>query len=145
MAVVDFWPSEEGLIVPGLDIGFMTATAAVAEGAPAKMGTPSAGVIAVTTAAAIGDAWCVALKAIGAGAMGPVCLTGIMKMTSAQTAAITAGEFVMNSSEAGVIHETSTTIAGLVLFGGSSYVLGLALQTTTVKNDEILIWIGKTL
>jgi len=146
--MTDYWPDEEGLIVAGLDIGFATATAAVAEGAPCKVGTSAASVVAVTTGAALGDGVAVALKAIAAGAIGPICLTGVMKMTSAQTAAINNGEFVMSSAEGGVVHQTvewGGTTTGLKLFGGASYILGMALQSSAVKGDEILVWIGKTL
>lgn len=146
--MTDYWPDEEGLIVHGIDIGFATAVAAIAEGAPCKVGTSASGAVSVTTAAGIGDAVAVALKAIGAGAVGPIAYSGVMKMTAAQTAAINIGEFVMNSSEGGVIHQTVAwggTATGLKLFGGASYVLGMALQASAAKEDEILVLLGKTL
>jgi len=146
--MTDYWPDEEGLIVHGLDIGFAYADAAVAEGAAVKFGTSASGRVAITTAAGIGDGFAVALKAIGAGEYGPIALTGVMKMTAAQTAAINIGEFVMNSAEGGVIHQTvdhTGTSTGLKLFGGASYVFGVALQASAAKGDEILIFVGRSL
>lgn len=142
--MTDFWPSEKGLIVEGLTIGFFYCTAAVAEGAPCKMGTPASGRIAVTTAAAFGDAMLVALKAGGIGETIPCAESGVMKMTVAQAAAVTAGDFVMNSAEVGVkIGQGGSNSTLLKLFGGDSYVLGMALQTSAAASDEILVLLGK--
>jgi len=142
--MTDYWPSEEGIIVEGLTF-FAKCTAAVAEAAPCKIGTPASGVIAVTTAAAVGDAILVGLKAGGAGEYIPVAESGLMKMTANQTAAITAGEFVMNSAEGGVIHCLIPAWNKHKHGGGASYILGLAMQTSQGSKlaDEIIVLLGK--
>jgi len=142
--MTDFWPSEEGVIVEGLSIGYFYCTAAVAEGAPCKMGTVSSGVIAVTTAAAFGDGMLVALKAAGVNETVPCVESGVMKMIAIDDSAVTAGDFVMNSAETGVKGGMGTANStALKLFGGSSYVLGMALQTSAASGDEILVLLGK--
>jgi hypothetical protein len=141
---VDYWPTEEGCNVEGLVI-ICKCTAAVAENAPAKIGTPAVGVIAVTTAAAVGDGILVGLKAGSAGDYIPCAESGLMKMIVNQTAAITAGEFVMNSAEGGIVHCVIPTLGSHKHGGGSSYVLGLAMQTSQGSKlaDEIIVLLGK--
>lgn len=144
MSAIDYWPTEEGCIVEGLVI-ICKCTAAVAENAPCKMGTPAAGVIAVTTAAALGDAILVGLKAGSASDYIPCAESGLMKMIANQTAAITAGEFVMNSAEGGIVHMIIPTLGSHKHGGGNSYVLGLAMQTSQGSKlaDEIIVLLGK--
>jgi len=107
------------------------------------MGTVGASLIAVTTATGFGDAMLVALKAAGAGERVPCCESGVMKMIAIYDGAVTAGEFVMNSAETGVKCGEDPTTTNLKLFGGSSYVLGMALQTSAATGDEILVLLGK--
>jgi len=143
----DWYPDEEREIVQGFNIGFCYCDAAVAEGAAVKKGTSASGRVAVTTAAAVGDGIGVALKAGSAGSYIPVCTYGLIKMTCANATAITIGDFVMNSAESGVIGGAHVNAKGtstnVKLFGGSSYVLGMALQTSTAISDEILVLVGK--
>lgn len=148
MSATDYWPSEEGMIVEGL-VFFAEAYTGktIAENAPTVISaTTPAGQIYVETANGIGDAMFVALKAADPGDQLPIAESGLMKMTDAQTAAIASGEFVMNSHEDGVIHPTVP--AGgedqLKVFGGASYILGMAMQdSTTVKGSEIIVLLGK--
>ena len=142
----DWWPSEEGIIVEGLTF-FGYCEAAIAEGAPCKVGaTTTAGRLQITTATGLGDAQLVALKKGAQYDTIPVAESGLMKMINDQDANISAGEFVMNSVEGGVATgESVTNSTKLALFGGTSYVLGMSLQTTTAKHDEIIVLLGKYL
>jgi len=133
--MVDFWPSEEREIVPGLSIGFAYCEAAVAEGAPVKVGaTTTAGRVQVTTAAAI-----------AAYAYIPVAYSGVIKMTVCNETNIACGNLVLNSAEAGVGLANADIIIHNSFYpwmGGDSHVLGLALQAATNQGDEILVLIG---
>lgn len=144
--MVDYWSSEEREIVPGLKVGFAYADAAVAEGYGCKVGTTAANRFAVTTAAGIGDALYVALKAIGASSYGPVALSGIVKMIMCNSVNIAQGALVINSAEAGISGLATELIihqSFYALFGGSCHILGQALQGGTTQNDEILVAIGR--
>jgi hypothetical protein len=143
----DYWPSEKGLIVPGFEIGFCYCDGTIAEGQCVKMGTPGAGKFAVTTAAASGDGIGVALKVGGAAKYIPVCFYGVCKMDAYSSTAITAGDFVINSAESGVLTfpDDKSGIGNLKLLGGNSYVLGMALQTSAADGDNILVLVGKCL
>jgi len=141
----DYWPSEKGLIVPGFEIGFCYCNGTIAEGQCVKMGTPASGRFAVNTAAASGDGIGVALKAGESTAYIPVCFYGVCKMDAYSSTAITAGDFVINSAEAGVLTlpDDKSGIGNLKLYGGNSYVLGMALQTSAADGDNILVLVGK--
>ena len=144
--MVDFWPSEEREIVPGLSIGFAYCEAAVAEGAPVKVGaTTTAGRVQVTTAAAVGDSFAVAMKYGAAYAYIPVAYSGVIKMTVCNETNIACGQLVLNSAEAGVGLANADIIIHNSFYpwmGGASHVLGLALQAATNQGDEILVLIG---
>jgi len=143
----DYWPSEEREIVPGLSIGFAYCELAVAEGAAVKVGTPAASQVRVTTAAAKGDGIAIALKAGAAGATIPVAWSGVIKVVvdgnSGNVANIAMGDFLINSAEYGCVKAQVDVIGRLKLFGGSSYILGMALHASTVLGDEILMVLGK--
>ena len=141
----DYWPSEKGNIVPGFEIGFCYCDGTIAEGQCVKMGTPAASRFAVNKAAASGDGIGVALKAGSSGTYIPVCFYGVCKMDAYSATAITAGDFVINSAELGVLTfpDDSTGIGNLKLFGGNSYVLGMALQTTDADGEMLLVLVGK--
>jgi hypothetical protein len=142
----DLWSSEEREIVPGLKVGFAYADAAVAEGFACKIGTTAANRFAVTTAAGIADGLYVALKAIAATGYGPVALSGIVKMVTCNSANIAQGALVQNSAEAGISGigtDVLTMMSLWALFGGSSHILGQALQAATNQGDEILVAIGR--
>lgn len=148
MAATDYWPSEEGMIVEGLTFFAEAYTGkTIAENAPCVVSaTTPAGQIYVETANGIGDAMFVALKAADGGDMLPIAESGLMKMTDAQTAALTEGQFVMNSHEDGVIRVAITTLAELKCGGGNSYILGMTMQdSTAVKGSEIIVLLGKYL
>ena len=144
--MTDLWSSEEREIVPGLKVGFAYADAAVAEGYGCKIGTTVANRFAVTTAAAVADALYVELKAIAASSYGPVALSGIVKVVTCNSDNITQGLLVQNSAEAGISGIATgvyTMQAKWALFGGSSHILGQALQAATNQGDEILVAIGR--
>lgn len=144
----DYWPTEELAINVWGDFGFAYADGAITEGKPVKLGTSAASRVAVAAGAAKGDAIGIALKAAAAaGDYIPVALSGIVKVVVASCPVgvdtVANGDFVMNSA-------TWVVPVGLDLenqgkaFGGSSYVLGLALQAGTTDSDEILILLGRS-
>lgn len=143
----DYWPSNEGLIVPGLDIGFFLAAATVTEGKPVKLATGTAGYIKCQNGAALGDACAVALKSADANEYVPVAMSGVMKVVvdGNTPQAITTGHFLMNSALIVIEPNINDGATDLVVFGGSSYVLGMALQPSSAANDEILMVLGKVM
>jgi hypothetical protein len=150
--MVDYWPQEEGAIfdsnsyiIPCYPDG------AISEVNSVKMGTVVAGRISVAAAAASGDGVGIALRAAsGAGAPSriPVLFYGIVKVTGGSIAnhyAI-AGSFAYNlSTGAAFLGLQATTIANLVMGGGSSYIMGLWLQGISGGSaSESLLLVGKT-
>jgi len=140
----DFWSSEDtNPIVAWADIGFYTVYTGktVTEGKPVELiASTTDGVIYVQNADGVGDAFQIALKDGAAGDMVPVAVHGILKVVvdGVTPAGITTGKYVMNSALY-VISAASFTAAKSCLFAGSSYVLGIALQSSTAALDEILI------
>jgi predicted RecA/RadA family phage recombinase len=144
----DWWPSQEGRIVEGLTINCI-AEGAITEGHAVKWGTSTSGQITVAVAVALGDGFGVALKAAGAaGDAVPVMILGIFKCTIDNGNVFgTQGEFVMNSGGGGITDTDGAgtyTAESCVKFGGSSYVLGMLLQTATADADEVAVLIGKS-
>lgn len=86
----------------------------------------------------------VALKDADAGDMVPCAVFGVVKMVADQTASVVTGEVVMNSAAGGVIDQAVTNESTMEIFGGSSYAFGVALQSSSAANDEILVLLGKT-
>ena len=144
--MTDHWSKQTGLIVPGFEIGFCTATAAVTEGYGVKVGTHVTQTVPITLSAGVGDSVGVVLKTAGIGEICPVCFYGVMRMDT--TSAVTIGNFVIGASGGatvlGIQAAGGNTYANYKAFGGASYILGMALQTAT-SGDEILILIGKCL
>lgn len=132
------------VVASGFEIGFAYCTAGVTEGYAVKVGTHATDLVAVTVSAAIGDGIGIALKTGSAGDTVSVLFYGVMKLDT--SSAVTLGRFVCNASGGATVVQTtavgSDDHAKYVLFGGASYVLGMALQTAT-SGDEILILIGK--
>jgi len=139
---VDKWPDEEGYIMEGECVGFAEAGAATTEGRGVKFGTAATGKVVVTVAAAIGDSFGVACKAVDSGKKLPVAVGGIYKMVSTGTFAV--GEFVMGGAAGRAqIGDATANTSNLQIFkaagSAGSYVLGLALQTATTEGDEVLV------
>lgn len=146
----DWYPSEENVIMEdSCYIVPMRPDGAINEMSAVKFGTSTSGRISVAAAAAVADGWGIALRAATAAntpARIPVLLYGICKQTQSGTGStITQGNFVMNSAASGVVKMGNGVSTNGVLFAGSSYVLGMAMQTTTANGDEILVCVGKCL
>jgi len=70
--------------------------------------------------------------------------SGVMKMIIIDDSAVSAGSFVMNSAETGVkLGDCAKGVSTLKKFAGSSYILGMALQTSAASGDECLVLLGK--
>ena len=140
--VTDKWPDEEGYIVEGTVIGFATLGGTVLEGEPVKFGTAATGQVVVTTPAAVGDSFGVALKYGVSGDIIPVAVGGVMKFVA--TGTFNVGEYVMGGTSAWVqIGGATANTTKLQIFtaagSAGSYVLGLALQTAGASGDEVLV------
>ena len=145
----DWWPSQEGRVSDGFTINII-AEGATTEASACKFGTSTSGQMTVTDAAGLGDGWGVMLRAAGAaGEAIPVVILGNVKMTvSNGTDQPVQGEIVMNSTTIYCTDVGSVgtfTSANLVGSSGSSYLLGMAMQTATATGDEIVICVGRTL
>jgi len=147
MAVVDWWPSQEGRIADGLTLNCI-AEGVIVEGSAVKFGTSTSGQITVAAAAALGDGWGIAIRATAAaGDPVPVLAYGLYKMTRSDTGASTQGKYVVNSTTIYYAVPSAVTSATLPLYvigGGSSYILGMIMQTDVTTADEAVIFIGKT-
>jgi len=147
----DWYPSEEGAIFE--DAAYILPCrpdGEILEMSSVKLGTSVSGRISVIASAAMGDGVGIALRASTAANAPeriPVLFYGAVKWTQDNGSTnTTSGQFVMNSitttfTVTGAIN--SLNMENLVLFGGSSYIMGMALQTTTADADEILILVGK--
>lgn len=145
--MTDQWtkvPTGQPICAGHYEIGFCYCTAGVTEGYVVKVGTHATDYVPVTVSAAIGDGIGVALKTGAAGEYVPVLFYGAIKLDT--SAAVTIGKFVVNASGGATVVQIcpvgSDISATLKVFGGSSYVLGLALQTAT-SGDEIVVLVGK--
>jgi len=151
--MTDLWSSEELEIVPTYSIGFFYANATVTEGGPQKFATGVAGAIKCEDATAHGDAFGIALKAASTGEWATVAVHGLIKCKVDGSAKnwnnIATGDFLINSGAAYLVKPgwttTSPATLNLKVFGGNSYVMGLAFQPSTVIGDEILVLLGKTM
>jgi hypothetical protein len=143
----DWWPEQNGRITDGLTI-MCNAEAAITEGSAVAFGTSTGSQIRVQNAAGLGDGWGVALRAATSAGDGvPVVVYGLYKMTQGNGGVnTTQGDFVMNST---TIYFTDVAGAGtfvntnLKVLKGTSYILGMAMQTTTANSDKCVIFIGK--
>ncbi len=148
MAVIDWWPTQTGRIVDGLTIPCI-AEGAILEGSAVKYGTSTSGQITVAAAAALGAGFGVAIRyAAATGDPVPVMVHGLYKMIrSNTTTAITQGHFVMNSTTVYVTDVAGAgtyTVANLLMVKGTSYILGLAMQSAATTLDSIVILIGRS-
>ena len=139
----DWWPEQSGRITDGLTI-ICNNEGTVTEGAAVKFGTSTASQIRVQNGAAVGDSWGVALKAastVGEGV--PICVFGLYKMPA--TTAITQGLYVMNTATPTIV--ATNTITAASLLAATSYILGMAMQTSTASSgtDNIVVFIGRGL
>ena len=140
----DFWSTEDtNPIVAWADIGFYTVYTGktVTEGKPVELvASTTDGVIYVQNADGMGDAFQIALKDGAAGDMVPVAVHGVLKVVveGDTPAAIVTGKYVMNSALCVISAATFKTTTAC-LFAGISYVLGIALQSSSAAGDEILI------
>lgn len=144
----DWYPSEKGVIFE--DAAYIVPCypdAAILEMSSVKFGTSVAGRISVAASTALGDGVGIALRAATDTAVPgriPVLFYGIAKCKQDQGGAtITEGGFVINSLTTTVSGTGGVATTNLVLFGGASYILGMALQTTTADADEFLVLVGK--
>ena len=135
----DWYPTQEGRIADGLTITAI-AGGAIVEGSAVKFGTSASGQITVTAAAAIGDGFAVAIKAASTSEPVAVLVFGLYKMTIGG-ADCTQGSLVLNS---GTIYAVFGTVASTRAMGGASFMLGMAMQSTTADGDEAIVFIGKT-
>ena len=143
----DWWPEQNGRLTDGLTI-MCNAEAGGTEGSTCKFGTSTASQIRVADSSAFGDGWGIQLKATSAaGDAVPVLVYGLFKSTySGATTQVTQGGFVMNSitTSTSVIGTFgANSLANLKLFGGGSYVLGMAMQTVTATADKYVLFVGK--
>jgi len=146
--MTDYWPQEENAvfdaesyILPCYPEGSISEMSSVKANA-----STTAGRLDVAASTAYGDGLGIALKAAtGAGAPSriPVLFYGAAKLTFDQSAAVTMGQFVMNSITTTYAVPTVSEAGTLKLFGGSSYVMGMALQTTAAGSDECIVLVGK--
>lgn len=148
--MTDYWSTQTGRIYDGLTIDCI-ANGAIVEGSGVIVyGTTTADQITVATSAAQGDAFGIALKAASAtGDSVPVLVYGVFKCSRTNgTTAISQQDFVFNSITATsgctcVSKPASISTGSMKLFGGSSYVLGIALQDAAADDDTILVLVGK--
>lgn len=150
--MTDYYPQEEGAVFDANSyILPCRPDDTTSEMSSVKVGTTVAGRISVTVSAAFGDGIGIALKAAtGAGAPSriPVLFYGIVKVTAGQSGTVvTSGTFCTNSitttyacGDGFGLSQYSTLVVG----GGASYVMGMALQTTAAGTDEFLMLVGKT-
>ena len=135
----DWYPTQEGRIVDGLTITAI-AGGSIVEGSAVKFGTSASGQITVQAASAVGDGFAVAVKAASTGEPVPVLVFGLYKMTMGG-ADVTQGSHLLNS---GTIYAVFGTVASTRAMGGSSFILGMAMQSATADGDEALVLIGRT-
>jgi hypothetical protein len=148
--MTDYWSQEQGAIFDATSyIIPCYPDGAVSEMSSVKMGTVVAGRISVIVSAAHGDGVGVALRAAtGAGAPSriPILFYGIVKVACSGTGnEATAGKFAMNSITTTYTKEGTVIIGNLVIGGGSSYVMGMWLQTAAAVGDSCLLLVGKTM
>jgi hypothetical protein len=146
--MADFWSKEEGAIFDaGSYIIPCTADTTIALGAAIGATTTATdGAFEITDAAGVGDGFGIACRAAAAdGDVIPVLFYGIYKcMTSgAGYGVIKMGSYVMNSTASYVTWAGTVATTSMCAFGGSSHILGLALQTCATLGDEICILVGK--
>ena len=143
----DWWPEQSGRLTDGLTIMCNAYDANITEGACVKSyATNTASQLLVQIGASIGDSWGIALKACAsAGEAVPVLAYGLYKCTlDSGSTGQAAGKYVV--SGATPTHVTTnpiTAVAKLCAFGGSSYILGMALQASTAGSDSIIVFVGK--
>ena len=147
--MADYYPQEEGAIFDaGSYIVPCYPDGAIDEMSSVKMGTTVAGRVSVIVSAAIGDGIGIALRAsTGAGAPKsiPILFYGIAKVACDGTGHEAAtGIFAVNSITTTYATADTNVIGNLVLGGGSSYIMGMWLQTVATKGDEALLLVGKT-
>jgi len=142
--MTDRWDTQDGLIVSGFEIGFCKCKSGVTEGyAVTQHGvSQTTDVLWVDVSDAVGDGVGIALKTGSANEFIPVLFYGVYKMDT--TSNVTVGQFVIGASGGATCLYTGAgdLSAKYMVFGGSSYILGYALQTAT-SGDEILILVGK--
>jgi len=138
--MADQWSYQNGVIQDGFTCGFCYATAGVTEGYAVKVGTHATGLVPVTVSAGVGDAIGITLKTGSAADYVPVMFLGIYKMDT--TSNVTLGQYVMGASGGATCLYVGTGFStNGILFAGSSYALGRALQSAT-SGDEILIYVN---
>ncbi len=146
--MADYYPQEEGAvfdansyIIPCYPDG------AISEMSSVKLGTTVSGRISVIVSSALGDGCGIALKAAtGAGAPSriPIIFYGIVKVTGGSAGTvITTQTFIINSITTAFVGTGTCAAANVKLFGGASYIMGMALQTTAAGTDEFLLLVGK--
>jgi hypothetical protein len=162
--LTDYWDGEEGAIFDANSyIIPCTATAAISEGQAVKMAPAlptgsTSRTLSVTGVILLGDGWGLATRAASAiNDVVPIMCYGVYKMRysgAVATSSLQAGSIVMSSyaSDCGTLC-TSTVdaalgaglggLASLRTFNGSSYIIGMALQSAVAPRDEVLILVGK--
>jgi hypothetical protein len=150
--MTDYYPQEEGAI---FDAGSYILPCypddTISELSAVEMGTTVAGRISVKVTNALGDGCGIALKAstdTGVPTRIPVLFYGVAKLTSEATSTVTTGDMCMNNTTTTFSFGASLgylPIANLRAGGGSSYIMGMALQGHAYSSagDEILVLVGK--
>jgi hypothetical protein len=148
--MTDYWPQEEGAIFDAESyILPCRPDDTISELSSVKVGTTVAGRISVTVSAALGDGIAIALKAAtsaGVPTRIPCIFYGVCKVTYGQSGtAVTMGSFVMNSITTTFLTNDcgGFTTSDMKVFGGASYVMGMALQACAAGTDEGIILVGK--
>jgi len=142
----DWWPEQSGRLTDGLTIMCTVGASSVTEGGAVTFGVSALSTITVIGAASQGDGWGVAMKTEStAGVAVPVVVYGLYKMTTSNgtSTVVTQGSFVMNSVATGISVMGSTATTNLKTFNGTSYILGMAMQSSTANGDSIVVFIGK--
>jgi predicted RecA/RadA family phage recombinase len=145
----DWWPTQEGRIVDGLTLNCIAEDGDIVEGQSVTWGTSTSGQITVDGSSGLGDGWGIALNAsAAAGDAVAVLVYGLYKLTvSNATGQPAQGEFCMSSGGTYItsIQDCGFTVDTLVATdaAGSSYLLGMAMQSATANSDDIVVFIGK--
>ena len=149
--MTDYYPQEEGAvfdassyIIPCYPDG------AISEMSSVTVGTTVAGRVSVIVSSALGDGIGIALKeATGAGVPTriPVLFYGVAKVSDGNRAGYLsiAGSFAINSvTTAFMTLSGAQDYADLVVGGGSSYIMGMWLQSGGALGEALLL-VGKTM
>jgi hypothetical protein len=144
MTQLDWWPEQNGRITDGLTITCNAPAAGVTEGAFVEFDTSVASQIIVKDSTADSFGWGMALKAAAsAGEAVPVLVYGLVKVVGTGSTVSAGGSIMSTSTALTVKPSTITTATDARYVGGSSRILGMAMQGTSNATDKFIMFIGK--